>query len=351
MRTLPEPDFIPRDPDAITGDLIARYEAQAGKTLYPAQTDRLLLDAIAYAKTNTHIAVQEAGKQLLARYARAPTLDYLGELIGITRLPAARSRAPMRFSIPASLPGDVAIPKGVVVGSKDGKALFETDEDVALSAGTLSVDVMATCREAGELGNGWTAGQISAIFSDLGSTSLSVANTGASVGGADAEDDERYRERVLEGPERLAAAGPIGAYRQHAMGAHQEIIDVGVVSPETTFDVANGVYVSTNDVPPGEVRVYPLTASGAPGADILDRVRAALRAETVRPLCDTVNVLSPAASEYVIRAALTLYKGADADDALTRAKAAANAHADAGARKLGHGVSRRHRWLSPKRCG
>ena len=37
---LTEPDFIERDADTITAEMIAKYEADTGKTLYPAQAER-----------------------------------------------------------------------------------------------------------------------------------------------------------------------------------------------------------------------------------------------------------------------------------------------------------------------
>ncbi|EFD1750443.1 baseplate protein, partial [Escherichia coli] len=45
---LTEPDFIERDADKITAEMIAKYEADTGKTLYPAQAERLLIDLWAY---------------------------------------------------------------------------------------------------------------------------------------------------------------------------------------------------------------------------------------------------------------------------------------------------------------
>lgn len=86
--TLPEPDFIARDPAAITAEIIAQYEQLSGKTLYPAQVERLLIDLLAYRETLIRIGIQEAAKQNLVAFAHAPMLDYLGQLVGVTRLPA-----------------------------------------------------------------------------------------------------------------------------------------------------------------------------------------------------------------------------------------------------------------------
>lgn len=34
-RLLPDPDFVTRDPEALTRELVAHYESLTGKTLYP----------------------------------------------------------------------------------------------------------------------------------------------------------------------------------------------------------------------------------------------------------------------------------------------------------------------------
>lgn len=325
MSTLPDPNFIDRDPQVITAQLVAKYESMTGKTLYPAQVERLMIDLIAYAKTMTHIGIQEAGKQNLVRFAREPMLEYLGELMNVLRLSSANAKTVLRFSVAASLATDVAIPAGTLVDSSDGKVTFATDAAATLAAGQLFVDVVATCDTAGPAGNGWQPGQLNVLASDVGDVAMSVANITASADGIDDESNDRYRARLMEGPESFTVAGPRGAYRFHAMSAHQSIIDVGVVGPELIL--VDGQVVSTNQVPPGAVFVYPLVSGGAPDADILSRVEVMLNAENVRPLCDLVQVLPPTTVDYVIHAALTLYASADATPTLAAARAAAQAFA------------------------
>lgn len=336
MITLPEPNFINRDAQAITNELIAKYEAMSGKVLYPAQVERLLIDLIAYAKATTHIGIQEAAKQNLVHFANAPILDYLGELIRVWRLPAAPASTILRFTIPAALPFSWTIPANTVVESADGKVRFITENSAVLVIGSLFVDVSATCDTAGAAGNGFQPAQISVLASDVGDIAIAVVNTTVSAGGIDAESDERYRARLLTGPESFSVAGPRGAYRFHAMSVHQSIIDVGVIGPQLTW--AGDVIVSSNNVPLGAVYVYPLVSGGVPDADILARVEAALSAEDVRPLCDLPKVLSPTAVDYVIHAVLTLYAWADAATTLAAARAAADAFVTDRAAGLGRDV-------------
>lgn len=78
---------IDDDAGAIRAEIAAAYEAATGKTLYPAQIESLLIDLIAYRETLIRAAINDAARQNLVRFARAPMLDYLGELVGIARLP------------------------------------------------------------------------------------------------------------------------------------------------------------------------------------------------------------------------------------------------------------------------
>ncbi|WP_176555960.1 baseplate J/gp47 family protein, partial [Escherichia coli] len=109
---LTEPDFIERDADKITAEMIAKYEADTGKTLYPAQAERLLIDLWAYREMLVRVAVQEAAKQNLVAFAREPMIDYLGELVGVYRLAAQPATTTLQFSVDEALAIDVLIPAG-----------------------------------------------------------------------------------------------------------------------------------------------------------------------------------------------------------------------------------------------
>lgn len=343
MNNYPEPNFIDRDPEKITADLVARYEYLSGKTLYPAQVERLLIDLIAYAKTMTHIGMNEAGKQNLVRFSSTPILGYLGEQINVLKLSAGNAKTMLRFTLPASSLVDLAIPAGTLVDGSDGKVTFATDAAVTLPVGSLTVDCAATCVDAGIVGNDWLPGQINTVTSDIGNVTIAVANITKSAGGTEDESDDRYRMRIMEGPEAFSVAGPRGAYRWHAMSAHSSIIDVGIIGPEMAK--VNGQFVSTNGVPPGEVRIYPLVDSGVPDANILSLVDARLNFETVRPLCDFPQVLPIEPVDYTIDAGLVLFDtstataGAlDASETVKAARKAAQAHADYLRRGVGRDV-------------
>jgi phage-related baseplate assembly protein len=120
----------------------------------------------------------------------------------------------------------------------------------------------------------------------------SVYNVTITTGGADVEDDERFRSRIQLAPESFSNAGSKGAYIYWAKTAHQNIIDVAVESPG-----------------PGVVNVYPLLKGGVvPGEEVLALVEQVLNDEKVRPLTDKVQVLPPGVVSFDVSADLYVYK-------------------------------------------
>ncbi len=83
---LPRPLFVENDPQARVAELVARYEAAIGKTVYPAQPERLLIDVFAYADANLRAAIQYAGEQNLLAYAEGAALEHLAAFFGVGRL-------------------------------------------------------------------------------------------------------------------------------------------------------------------------------------------------------------------------------------------------------------------------
>lgn len=318
--SLPEPNFIDRDVIAITEEMVAQYELLTGRTLQPAQVERLVIDMIAYRESLTRIAIQEAAKQNLVAYARYPMLDYLGELVGVTRLPAQPARTTVRFTLVGLQTFDVSIPQGTRVKSADGKMTFSIDQAAVVAAGTLTVDVPATALAAGILGNGYINGAIKNIVDQVGLVE-SASNVTVSLGGIDEEDDDRLRERIKEAPEHFSNAGSVGGYRFFAASVSQEIIDVAVTSPT-----------------PGVVNVYLLTKTGSPSDDLLALVTAALNAEKVRPLTDQVNVLAPTRIPFTIAATVVVYAWADQSIVTATIQANLASYADAMRSKLGRDI-------------
>ena len=87
-------------------------------------------------------------KQCFPQTATGEALDKHGFLRGLTRQAATKAEGKLRFSVQVAAGEELPIPKGTV-GLTAGQVAFETVEEAVLSAGSLSVDVLAQAVEAG----------------------------------------------------------------------------------------------------------------------------------------------------------------------------------------------------------
>lgn len=296
------PTFIEYDPEEITRQLVNLYESTVGKTLHPAQPERLFIDVIAYRECLLRQAIQEAAEQNLIAYARDAALDQLGANIGISRLSAQPASCEVRFTLAEAAPSDDTVPLGTRLTTGDGAFVFTTREDCYISAGQTTGTCEATCGTTGVDANGYLPGNLrldgTAVTAVNGIT-VSATNTTVTALGADVEDDDAYRERLPLALESFSCAGPVLAYRYFALQAHSSIVDVAVVSDE-----------------PGIIKIYPLTANGAPSQAVLELVQAACDDERVRPLTDQVLVIAPTQKTFSIEAVVNLFGGADRNEVL-----------------------------------
>lgn len=294
------PLFYTTDFATIRDNLISRFEVIAGRPLYPAQPETLLLEAFAYELKLHREQMQYASTQMLIAFAVGPALDLLAELIGVTRLAATSASTTLEFTL-TSNSGGVTIPAGTRVATEDGEIIFETDAELFVSPSVLTGQVSATASALGAAGNAYPAGQVNQIL-DPQPFVASVSNTTATAGGADQETDDELRERTRLAPAQFSVAGPTQAYEFFARQASPTIIDVAVTSPE-----------------PGVVNVYPLVADGETPPETLNAVESALNDEFIRPLTDTVNVLSPEILTTPVEIELTLFSGTDSASARSAA--------------------------------
>jgi len=316
---LPELILVPFDPVAIEREVFETFETILGRAILPGEVEYLLAHGQAYREVLAYQRMNEALRQCLVRYARFPALDYLGDLVGTPRLLGRAAKCIMRFTLRAALGVDMEIAAGTIVLTRDRKVRFATDTVLVIPAGETYGDVIAIAETSGTAGNAYDIGAVNILNVPI--SNVTAASVSITYGGADVETDERYRDRVLEAPEGFSTAGPEGAYRHHAMLAHQDIVSVAVLSPS-----------------PGVVNVYPLTADGVPSEDILSLVTAALSNKKVIPLTDLVEVLAPEAVEYSIDVTLTLYSEADATIVSAAATQALEKYAASTRLKLGADV-------------
>lgn len=320
MAELTPPIFIEVDPEQVLAEIIEQYELEAGITLKPSSVERLILGAFAYRESLLRAQVQGAALQNLLSFSRAPVIDFLGELVGVERLPAASARCTLRFTLQPDHTG-VTIPAGTRVRSTDGQAVFATIEAFNAPAGQTPVFVEAEATTAGASGNGFALNTITVIL-DPQAFIVSVRNTTIPAGGADQEDDDGLRQRIRLAPSRFSTAGATDAYRFATLSANPAIIDASVTM-----------------LVPGTVLILPLMDSGdVTPQTVIDQVFDAANDEKVRPLSDTVVVQSPERIEYDIIAELTLYDDADIDEVVAAVTANLEEFTTAARQRMGFDI-------------
>jgi phage-related baseplate assembly protein len=318
--SLPAPLFISdsdgTNPNLILADMISAFESASGRTLQPAQVERLLIDLYAYRESLVRNAVQYAAEQNLLAFAIFPMIDYLGGLVGVTRLQFQPASTTIQFTLASPLTVAYTIPAGTPVGSSDGQVVFATAVDVTISAGATTATANAIAMSGGANGNGYLPGQINVLLNPSALLS-GVANTTTSSGGSAPETDDHLRTRIQAAPNQFSSAGPAGAYRFFALSVDPSIVDVQVVSPAPG---TVNVYVLTGPIAAQPANSPNTLAIAAPA--LLSEVQNALTADTVRPLTDTVVSSSVTEVDYQINAIVTLYSDADPNQTMSAATTA-----------------------------
>lgn len=278
---LPEVNFLETDAETIRSQIITGFEQASGDTLAAGDPRRLFLLSIADVIIQQRTAINLAAQQNLLSYAQGGYLDALGQLLAVERMAESKAVTTIEFTLSQALGSVYTIPAGTQV--TNGVVTFETDEDLLIPIGQTKGEVSASCTVAGPVGNDYLAGQISTIVTPM--TFVSGAqNTTITTGGADAESDPDFADRIRLAPNSFSVAGPEKAYVYHAKSVSPAIIDVKVDSPT-----------------PGEVDVYVLLTDGTlPTEDTLEQIEEHLSDETIRPLTDHVVVKAPTASNYEI---------------------------------------------------
>ncbi len=287
LDALADIQFVDASEKTVISKIFALYKNTTGRT--PAQGDpiRLFLFVIANIVILLLNNINETGKQNLLKYATNTSLDHLGAHVSVTRNDATAANTTIEFTLSAERKVSTTIPEGTRV-SNGSNIVFVTKEALTISAGAIKGIVGSTCTLVGEVGNGYIAGEISTIVDPIPYV-MSATNTTKTEGGSDVEDDEHFRDRIEEAPEKFSCAGSTGAYKYYAKTASSLITDVAVISPT-----------------PGNVVIYPLLSGGViPGEEILKSVLEICSDEYVRPLTDNVSSVAPNKVEFDVN--LTYY--------------------------------------------
>ena len=290
VKNAPDISFIDNKTiEDVRDGMVADYEEYMTKatgqtvTLPRSSPHRGVLYAAALQIYQAFQYIDRAGKQSLLKYSYSDFLDNLGLLKGVTRSPATAAVTTLRFTVSAVRQVATAIPKGTRV-SAGGSVYFATDEYAEIPAGGSTVDVPATCTDAGTEGNDMAAGDLTIMVDPLPYVA-SVVNTTATEGGTDVESDDDLAERIYLAPGAYSTAGPEDGYLFHAKQFNPSIGDV----------------VATSNQAAGTVDIVFIMSDGkTPGTEMINGLKEYLNGKTRRPMTDLVNVSAPAEVTYTV---------------------------------------------------
>ena len=291
---LPDVSFTDNDTmDAMVTRMIKNYEARYEEVtgmpivLYPSHPMRIMIYILAAELFQVEQYVERAGKQDLLKYSYGEFLDNLAANRGVTRKQASAATVTVRFTLSEPRAYAIGVPAGTRA-TNGNSVYFQTTEYAEIPAGASYADIEMQCTEVGVAGNEIAAGDIDILVDPIPYVS-SIQSTVESSGGTETEDDESLAERVFLAPSSFSVAGSKDAYIYWAKIYNTGIGSVMVSSPE-----------------PCEVKIYVLMADGSiPSAGIVSGLEAFLSSDTIRPLTDQVEVLTPSTQSFDV--SLTYY--------------------------------------------
>lgn len=240
-------------------------------------------------------------RQCFPQSAQGEYLDHHAQLRGLERKKAVKAHGILRFSISQPAQTQRVIPVGTVCMTAQ-LVRFETMEEGIISAGKLTCDVFARAVEAGAAGNVAAGSVVSLAVAPVGVAGCS--NPQAFSGGADAEDDETLRERVLDTYRRLPNGANAAFYQQAALSFDQ-------VAAAAVLPRARGR---------GTVDVVVASRAGAPEQALLQELTDYFQQR--REIAVDVQVRRPESVPVQVAVQVTAQTGQDTQAVLERVKQA-----------------------------
>lgn len=287
LSSMPSPEMVEElDYEAIVSRKISRVREilkEKGISYQPSEADDLmtLVEADAYEETLLRANLNERIKQMFLVYAVGSNLDHIGATrFGVERLQGLEPKAQIEFGLSITRDIDSIIPKGTLIG--DGENTAEVLEDVVIKAGELKADGVAKLHKAVES----FGEKLELVLTPLPFVST-LTQMSSFVGGADIEDDQRYRDRIWLSRERKTTAGSSASYEYWAKSA-----DVRVQEANVTNGGA------------GVVKVVVLGKEYETSDDLVTNVLGGLNSTEIRPLTDKVEVEKALIKEIYIDATL-----------------------------------------------
>lgn len=262
-----------------------RYKELRGEDIHLEKSSsvKLLLDTMAYMHFQRLMYLDQLGKMNLLKYSHGVFLDNLGANVSQPpRNLGKKAHVKMKVILSKEQKNEYIIPAGTMFASEDN-TFFESDKDLIVPAGCLSGEVLCTCTEPGEDGNGYEIGEIQSIVTAIPYIQ-EVMNTTVSSGGEEEESDEVYAEHVFLAASRPNTTGNDDGYKYVIRQVSSQIGDIMIDNP----------------TPLRVVISFLLKDGTIPSSELINLVEAAVKDSFKRSLGDYITVKVPETVEYDI---------------------------------------------------
>jgi uncharacterized phage protein gp47/JayE len=295
----------------IQTNIIGDIEAALGQSIpiLAKAVFRILAYALAGAWIILYKFGSDAYRQRFVQTANETYLALLGEVVGVTRDPASIWLGTASI---VSTGTSGTIPDGTQFILTDTGVVYTTEGDVDLSAGTLTLTLVAG--ESGATGD-LAIGDVLDIVSPLSGVADTVTILTVTTAGEDAEEIETWRQRILDVYQKKPQGGASSDYEQWGMEAPH--VAALYPYPSDTPGYVD-IYVEVSDQTDGipttaelaAVTEY-LTYNPTTGKQNRKPITAGLNLHGIsrKTLNITINGLSPVttAAKTAISAAVTSY--------------------------------------------
>ena len=258
-------------------ELLAENVALAKTVLSTDETEWLPLESDPYMKKLRVLTLRqihnqndkrETVKQLLVTTATGVDLDHIGAEFGVFRDSGEYPYTNFEFKLLVTSDEDITIPAGLILNSDDDLYKAHTVDDVTIFAGNLVAIVKVELEQYVLQSEIETENLVTELTYALEIKQLDIFSNGAV-----AEDDDRYRLRIIASNARYSTAGSIEAYKYFAFSADSRIDDVSIPDDNEALNV--DIYLASFDIV---------------DETMINKVYEACNARYTRPLNDNLSV-------------------------------------------------------------
>lgn len=206
------------------------YQEITGKEEPVGDKFKAVLYAIIMIVYNIMLFIDQRAKKNLLKYATGAWLDNLALSRGLMRKTEEKAIVTIRFILSEAVSNTVVIPKGTRVTSAAAKIYFAVNDYTEIQPGETMAEVLCTSVSGGVEANQFSIGEINILVDPIAYISK-VGSVDVPSGGADAETDDTFAQRIFDTRYEHSTTGAEEAYKYYVKSFSTLIDDVRVDNP------------------------------------------------------------------------------------------------------------------------